>query len=156
MATAEESAELLQELLEEIVDALGLEARVEVRNEGGDALTGVVHGEDLGLFIGRHGQTIDAIQHLAQRVVLADYAGRGPRVTVDAEGYRLRREEALHRQADQAADDAVRAGRPVRLDAMTAAERRLVHEHLRERGDVETHSEGEEPHRHLVVTPAGG
>jgi spoIIIJ-associated protein len=156
MPTAEESAELLQELLEEIVDALGLEARVEVRNEGGDALTGVVHGEHLGLFIGRHGQTIDAIQHLAQRVVLADYPGRGPRVSVDAEGYRLRREEALQRQADQAADDAVRAGRPVRLDAMTAAERRLVHEHLRERGDVETHSEGEEPHRHLVVTPAGG
>jgi spoIIIJ-associated protein len=156
MPAAEESAELLQELLEEVVDALGLDAEVEVRNEGGDALTGIVHGDDLGLFIGRHGQTIDAIQHLAQRVVLADYEGRGPRVTVDAEGYRLRREEALHRQADQAADEAVRTGRPVRLEAMLANERRLVHEHLRDRGDVETHSEGEEPHRHLVVTPAGG
>jgi spoIIIJ-associated protein len=156
MPAPEESADLLQELLEEVVDALGLDAEVEVRNEGDAALTGIVHGEDLGLFIGRHGQTIDAVQHLAQRIVLADYDGRGPRVTVDAEGYRSRREEALHRQADEAADEAVRTARAVRLDAMSAAERRLVHEHLRDRGDVGTHSEGDEPHRHLVVTPSGG
>jgi spoIIIJ-associated protein len=77
-----------------------------------------------------------------------------PRVVVDAEGYRARRTEALHRQADDAADEAVRFGRPVALDAMTASERKLVHEHLRDRGDVETYSEGEEPDRHLVVAPA--
>ena len=152
MAVREDSADLLQELLEEVVDALDLEGEVEVVVED-DALTGIVHGSDLGLFIGRHGQTIDAVQHLAQRAILADYEGRGPRVSVDAEGYRARREEALQRQGDEAADEAVRAGRPVRLDAMTAAERRLVHEHLRERGDVETHSEGDEPHRRLVVEP---
>jgi len=152
MAVRDESADLLQELLEEVVEALGLDAEVEVVVED-EALTGVVHGHEVGLLIGRHGQTIDAIQHLAQRVILADYEGRGPRVTVDAEGYRARREEALQRQGDEAADHAVRGGRPVRLEPMNAAERRLVHEYLRDRGDVETHSEGDEPHRRLVIEP---
>ena len=152
MAVRDESADLLQELLEEVVEALGLDAEVEVVVED-EALTGVVHGHEVGLLIGRHGQTIDAIQHLAQRVILADYEGRGPRVTVDAEGYRARREEALQRQGDEAADHAVRGRRPVRLEPMNAAERRLVHEYLRDRGDVETHSEGDEPHRRLVIEP---
>ena len=156
MALHEDSADLLQELIEEVVDALGLDAEVEVDADGDEALNAVVRGEDVGLFIGRHGQTIDAVQHLAQRIVLADYDGRGPRVTVDAAGYRARREEALQRVADDAADEAVRAARAVHLEAMPAAERRLVHEHLRERGDVETHSEGDEPHRHLVVEPLQG
>jgi spoIIIJ-associated protein len=153
MALHEDSADLLLEVLEEVVDALGLDAEIEVEADGDDALTAVVHGEDVGLFIGRHGQTIDAVQHLAQRIVLADYDGRGPRVTVDAAGYRARREQVLKHVAAAAADDAVREGRPVHLEAMPAAERRLVHEHLRERGDVETHSEGDDPHRHLVVAP---
>jgi spoIIIJ-associated protein len=152
MAVREDSADLLHELLEEVVEALDLDAEVEVVVED-EALTGIVHGDDVGLFIGRHGQTIDAIQHLAQRVILADYDGRGPRVTVNAAGYRARREEALQRQGDEAADQAVRDGRPVRLEAMNAAERRLVHEYLRDRGDVETHSEGDEPHRRLVIEP---
>jgi spoIIIJ-associated protein len=64
-------AEELQELLEEIVDSLGLDAEVEVETEG-EVLTGRVEGSDVGLFIGRHGQTIDAIQHLAQRIVFPE------------------------------------------------------------------------------------
>ena len=75
------------------------------------------------------------------------------RVVIDAAGYRDRRASALRREADEAADSAVHAGRPVALDAMTASERKLVHEYLRERGDVETYSEGNEPDRHLVVAP---
>jgi spoIIIJ-associated protein len=74
-------------------------------------------------------------------------------VVIDAEGYRARRAEALQRLADQAAEDARRQGRPVALDVMTASERKLVHEYLRDRGGVETYSEGEEPDRHLVVAP---
>ena len=72
---------------------------------------------------------------------------------VDAAGYRERREAALARQADEAAEDAVRSGRPVALDAMSATERKVVHEHLKDREDVETYSEGNEPDRHLVVAP---
>jgi spoIIIJ-associated protein len=146
-------ADAVRELVELVVDALGLDADVTVE-EREEELVATVEGEDLGLFIGRHGQTIEAVQHLAQRVVFKD----GPaedrrRIVVDAAGYRARRREALERQADDAADEAVRYGRPVALDAMTATERRIVHEHLRERGDVETHSEGQEPDRHLVIEP---
>ena len=116
--------------------------------------TGTLHGEDLGLFIGRHGQTIDAVQHLAQRMAGAR-AEHGRRIVVDAEGYRERREAILRRQADRAAEEALRSGRPVALDVMTASERRLVHEYLREHGAVQTYSEGDEPDRHLVVAPLG-
>jgi spoIIIJ-associated protein len=144
----------VQEVLEEVVTALGLKGSVEVERDG-EVVRGTVHGHDLGLFIGRHGQTIDAIQHVAFRVALArGGGGEGDlRVVIDAEGYRARRAEALQRVADQAAEDARRYSRPVALDAMTASERKLVHEYLRDRGGVETYSEGEEPDRHLVVAP---
>jgi len=144
----------VREVLEEVVTGLGLSGSIDVTRDG-DVVTGTVHGRDLGLFIGRHGQTIDAVQHVAFRVALARGAGdEGDlRVVIDAEGYRARRAEALERIADQAAEDARRYGRPVALDAMTASERKILHEYLRERGDVETYSEGDEPDRHLVVAP---
>jgi spoIIIJ-associated protein len=143
--------EALAELLEEIVEALGLEAQVDVAEDDG-VLTGRLEGEDVGLFIGRHGQTIDAVQHLAQRIVFPE----GPssvRVVIDANGYRERRADALRGEADDAADDAVSSGKPVELDPLPPFERRIVHEYLRDRGDVETHSEGDEPKRFLVITP---
>jgi spoIIIJ-associated protein len=144
-------AERVHELLERVSDALELDAEVEVIDES-DRIRGVLHGDDMGLFIGRHGQTIDAVQHLAFKV-----AARGesppPRVEVDAAGYRDRRRAALERQADQAAGDAVRSARPVALDAMSATERKVVHEYLKDRDDVETYSEGTEPDRHLVIAP---
>ncbi|MDX6681505.1 MAG: spoIIIJ-associated protein [Solirubrobacteraceae bacterium] len=151
MPAPDAPVEAVEDLLEEIVRGLGLDATVEVVDDG-ETVTGTVHGEDLGLFIGRHGQTIDAVQHLAQRVAGAR-AGEGRRVVIDAEGYRQRREAMLQRQADQAVDDALRYARPVALDAMTASERRLVHEYLRDHGEVQTYSEGDEPDRHLVVAP---
>jgi spoIIIJ-associated protein len=146
--------EVLRDLLEHVVEGLGLEATVEVASND-ECLTGTLHGEDLGIFIGRHGQTIDAVQHLAQRILLADPEVERRRIVVDAEGYRARRREALEKQADQAAIDAEKYGRAVALDAMTASERKHIHEYLRERGGVDTHSEGDEPERHLVVTPLG-
>jgi spoIIIJ-associated protein len=145
--------EALAELLEEIVDGLGLDAKVEVAEVDG-VLTGRLEGEDMGLFIGRHGQTIDAVQHLAQRIVFPG----GPsavRVVIDANGYRERRAEALRGEADDAADDAISSGKPVELDPLPPFERRIVHEYLRERGDIETHSEGNEPERYLVISPLG-
>lgn len=143
-------AEELRDLLETLVEAMDLDGEVVVA-ETDELLTGSVEGEDLGRFIGRHGQTIEAVQHLAQRIVLR--GGGGPRVIVDAAGYRARREGALRGQADDAADEALRSGRPVELEPMSSAERRFVHEYLRERGAVETHSEGDEPERRLVVAP---
>ena len=151
-----ETGDKVLSVVEAVVDALGLDANVRL-DESDDELVATVEGEELGLFIGRHGQTIEAVQHLAQRVVFKDQDADAPRrrIVVDAAGYRARRQEALERQADDAADEAVRYGRPVALDAMTATERRIVHEHLRDRDDVETYSEGQEPDRHLVVAPLG-
>ena len=143
---------VLRDLLEEVVDSMGLEVDVRVEHTDG-VLRGSVEGEDVGLFIGRRGQTIDAVQHLAQRIV---FRGGSPeaRVTIDADGYRERRAEALRAMALDAAEEAIRTGRAVELDSMPASERRIVHEYLREREDVETHSEGEEPERYLVVEPS--
>jgi spoIIIJ-associated protein len=146
-----EPEEALEELLEEIADAFGLDVRVEVEESEG-VLSGRVKGEDVGLFIGRRGQTIDAVQHLAQRIVFP--GGPSPcRVVVDADGYRERRAELLRDDADDAAEEALRLGRPVELDPMPPSERRIVHEYLRDRGSVETHSEGDEPERYIVVAP---
>ena len=141
----------IEDLLATVVEALGLDADVEVFEQPGQ-IRAVLHGDDLGLFIGRHGQTIDAVQHLAYKIA-ARTSTPPPKVEVDAAGYRERRRQALERQADQAAGDAVRSRRPVALDAMSATERKVVHEYLKDREDVETYSEGNEPDRHLVVAP---
>ncbi len=145
------AAERVRELTHRVVEALALDAEILVE-EDDERLRVELRGDDLGLLIGRHGQTIDAVQHLAYR---AAFRGTEPRkrVEVDAAGYRERRRAALYHDADRAANDAERLDRPVELEPMSAAERRLVHEYLRERGGVETHSEGDEPHRHLVVSP---
>jgi spoIIIJ-associated protein len=148
-----DAADRVRELLEHVSEALGLDAGVVVE-EDGRTIRGVLEGDDLGLFIGRHGATIDAVQHLAFKAATRDVPpSAGIRVVVDAAGYRERREQALQRQADEAAADAVRSGRPVALDAMSATERKVVHEYLKDRDDVETYSEGTEPDRHLVVAP---
>lgn len=149
-----EGAELLRELLERIVDAYDLEATVEVR-EDGEELIAELSGDDLGPVIGHHGQTLDAIQHLAYRMIFRRSGGR-QRVTIDAAGYRERRAVALRAAGDQAAESAISDGRPVELEAMSALERRVVHEHLKSRHDVETYSEGQEPARRLVVAPLVG
>ena len=146
-----EAEERVRELIEEIVDALDLDADIEVETVG-DVIEVRVEGDDLGAFIGRHGATIDAVQHLAFKVAGTAEA-RGPRVNVDAAGYRERRKTILQRQADEAAERVKRSGRPVALDAMSAIERKVVHEYLKDRAGIETWSEGTEPDRHLVVGP---
>ena len=144
-----EPAVALEELLEEIAEGLRLDVDVEVEEAEGQ-LVGRLEGDDVGLFIGRHGQTIDAVQHLAQRIVFPE----GPsdvRVVIDADGYRDRRAELLKADADDAAEEALRSRRPVELDPMPPSERRVVHEYLREREGISTHSEGDEPDRYIVV-----
>ena len=146
----EEPVERLRAVVTRVVQTLGLDATVDV-TETEDELLATVEGEDLGLLIGKHGATIDALQHLAMRIAL--HGGERKQVTVDAAGYRERRAEMLHRAADRAVADALRYDRPVELEPMRALERKVVHMYLRERTDVETHSEGDEPDRRLVVSP---
>jgi spoIIIJ-associated protein len=147
----EEPAERVRTLVSRVTLALGLRSSVEVV-ESEDEIRAQVNGEDLGLLIGRHGSTIDALQHLAAR---AAFKGREDRklVVVDAAGYRERREATLRRMADEAAADALSFSRPVELEPMGPHERKVVHRYLGERTDVQTHSEGDEPDRRLVVSP---
>ncbi len=143
--------EHVREILETIADEIGVEADVEV-HEDPDGLVAEFVGDDLGLLIGHHGQTIDAIQHLTYRIAFHRSESR-QRIAVDAGGYRERRAVALRTTADQAAETAVRERRSVALEPMSAMERKVVHEHLKSRYDVETYSEGQEPSRRLVVAP---
>ena len=146
-----EPAERVRVVLERIVGDLELDADVRV-SEDEREIRADVDGEDVGLLIGRHGQTIDAVQLLCYQTAFRGRSER-KRVTVDAAGYRERQGENLRRQADVAADDAIRDGRPVEMEPMGPNERRVVHEHLRERTELETYSEGDEPHRFVVVAP---
>lgn len=147
----DEPAERVRQLVARVVGELELRASVEV-SEDDEEIRVVVNGEELGLLIGRHGSTIDALQHLATRAAFRG-AIEPKRVVVDAAGYRERREAQLRRAADRAAEDALSFGRSVEMEPMAAHERKAVHQYLLERTDVDTHSEGDEPERRLVVSP---
>jgi spoIIIJ-associated protein len=148
---SDQPGERVRVVVERALAALEIDAEVEI-DEQEDSITARVEGGDLGLLIGRHGQTIDALQLLAYRAAFQG-SGERKRVTVDAAGYRERRKEALSRQADSVAERALQSGKPVELEPMTAQERRVVHNHLAERAGVETYSEGDEPDRRVVVAP---
>jgi spoIIIJ-associated protein len=150
-ALADEPVARVRAVLERIVDELDVDGRVEVSEEE-DEIIGRVDGEDLGLLIGRRGQTIDAVQLLCYRAAFQGRPDR-KRVTVDAAGYRERRRDAVERQADRAAERALKSGNEIELEPMTPSERRVVHQHLKERAGIETFSEGDEPERCVVVAP---
>lgn len=151
-AVPDEPAEAVREVVTQVVKALDLEATVDV-SESDEEIRATVDGHELGLLIGKHGTTIDALQHVAMRAAYRGRPDSRKHVVVDAAGYRARRESALRRSADQAVADALSFGRAVELEPMRAPERKIVHNYLSERTDVETHSEGDEPERRLVVTP---
>jgi spoIIIJ-associated protein len=145
-------AERVRELVEGVLDELDLDGEVEVE-EDEDRIAVTVQGDaDYGLLIGKRGQTIDALQLLCYQAAFRGMRER-KRVVVDAAGYRARRRETLEGRADRAAEQALAANHVVEMDPMSAQERRVVHERLKERAGVETYSEGDEPHRCVVVAP---
>jgi len=146
-----EPAERLEELLDRVLDACDVDGEVAVE-EDEETLRANVEGDDLGLLIGRHGQTIDAIQLICYQAAFRGKQDR-KRVSVDAAGYRRRQGESLRRRADLAAEDATSHGQAVEMDPMSSNDRRVVHEHLRDRPEIETYSEGDEPNRYVVVAP---
>ncbi len=149
----EAAADRVRAVVIRVVAELDDRASVEV-TETDEEIRCVIEGEDVGLVIGKHGSTIDALQHLAARsTFVGDHERK--RVVVDAGGYREKRAQALQREADRAVEDALSFKRAVELEPMTAQERKVVHDYLSERVDVQTHSEGDEPDRRLVVTPVG-
>ena len=150
-ALPDEPSDRVREILERVVEELDLDATVEV-DEGDEEIVGRIEGEDVGLLIGRRGQTIDAVQLLCYRAAFRGRQDR-KRVVVDAAGYRERRREAIERQADRAADRALKTDKEIELEPMTPNERRVVHQHLKDRAGLETFSEGEEPERCVIVAP---
>jgi spoIIIJ-associated protein len=153
-AMPEAPAERVRAVLEEIVAALDLEATVEV-DEDDERIDGRIEGEDLGVLIGRRGQTIDAVQLVCYRAAFRGLQDR-KRVAVDAAGYRQRRRETVERQADRAAERALDSGKEIELEPMPPMERKIVHDRLKDRSGLETFSEGDEPERSVIVAPLLG
>ena len=141
-----------RELVQRVTDALGVDCRISVR-EGSDSILVSCTGRDLGMLIGRHGQTIDAIQYLANAIRHRTFPDETRDVVVDAAGYRERRRATLEQLAVRSAQRAVSDAEPVELEPMTAVERKVVHLRLKEFPGVETSSEGAEPNRFVVVSP---
>jgi spoIIIJ-associated protein len=144
-------ASLVRALVTHITAGMGIQCRIEI-SEGEDSIVATCSGHDLGLLIGRHGQTIDAVQYLVNAILVRRMPGKP--ATVDAAGYRARREASLSAMAQRAADDALRRGDRVALEPMTAVERKIVHLELKDADGVETTSEGTEPNRFVVVFPS--
>jgi spoIIIJ-associated protein len=145
-------AERVQELVEGVLDELDLDGEV-VIEEDDERIAVAIEGEDdYGLLIGKRGQTIDALQLLCYQAAFRGLRER-KRVVVDVAGYRERRRETLEGRADRAAEQALSSNNAVEMDPMSAQERRVVHERLKERAGVETYSEGDEPRRCVIVAP---
>ncbi len=151
-APADESAAArrLRELMEQVLSAVGIPARMRI-DQNDRELVATVAGDDLGILIGRHGQTIDALQYLANAVM--HRKGEDVEVVIDAQGYRERRARMLHDVAIKAAAEARRTGAAVELEPMTSVERKIIHVRLKELDGVRTESAGVEPNRHVVVLP---
>jgi spoIIIJ-associated protein len=143
----------LRALVVRITGALGVDGSVDVR-EDADTLVVTCSGADVALLIGRHGQTIDAVQYLLNAISHRAYGEDRKEVVVDAAGYRERRRSALEALAARTAQEVRASGRRVELDPMTAVERKVVHLTLKEVDGVQTTSEGTEPNRYVVVLPA--
>jgi len=143
-------AEKLREFIQNVVNLMGVEAHVGA-SETPEWVRAEISGDDLGLLIGRHGATIDALQYIAAIVVNGDRRERR-QVIVDAEGYRDRRAAALTALADRTAQKVVRDAGSIVLKPMSAAERKVIHLHLKDHPLVETVSEGNEPFRAVVVS----
>jgi spoIIIJ-associated protein len=139
-------------LVAQIVEVLGVDADVVARDEP-DAIVITCSGPDVGLLIGRHGQTIDAIQYLLNVIAYRAHGEEKRDVVVDAAGYRGRRQATLEALALRAADRVRESGEPEELEPMTAVERKVVHLRLKDVAGVGTTSEGTEPNRYVVVVP---
>ena len=142
----------VRELLNRITATLGVHARLEL-TEDEESLLASFSGRDLGVLIGKHGQTIDAIQYLANAIAFRGRPDDRKAIVVDAAGYRARRRAALDALAVRSAERAVANRSRVELEPMTAVERKVVHERLKDFAGVRTTSEGTEPNRYVVIEP---
>lgn len=137
--------------LREMLVNMGVLAQVEIFRRKDNTMLNI-NGKDLGLLIGKHGQTLDAIQYLVNLSVNKNQTEK-ERIIVDVEGYRRRREETLRRLALRIAEKVKREKRKQVLEPMSPQERRIIHATLQDFKDVMTYSEGEDPYRHVIISP---
>lgn len=138
-------------LLQKIVLAMKLPVDLQVNKEG-QLIKVNLQGEDLGVLIGRRGETLDALQYLVNLAVNKDLEKRH-KIILDVEGYRRRREDTLQNLAFKLAEKAKRRGKSIVLEPMNAHERRIIHTALQSRDDIYTFSEGEDPYRKIIIAP---
>ncbi len=148
---AESPAGIAAAFLKEITALMGVDVTVDMGTDEEGNVYGFMTGDTLGILIGRRGETLDALQYLTSLKV---NRGRDTytRVTLDTENYRAKREDTLIRLANRMGNRAVRTGRRVSLEPMNPYERRVIHFALQKNEMVDTHSEGDEPNRHVVIT----
>lgn len=143
----------IREFLEKVFGAMNIDAEILIEKEEDSNVINVeLKGSDMGILIGKRGQTLDALQYLANLAVNKN-AEEYVKVKIDTEDYRKRRRETLENLAKNIAFKVKRTRRPVSLEPMNPFERRVIHSTLQNDKFVTTHSEGEEPYRHVVVTP---
>ncbi|HOO11412.1 MAG TPA: RNA-binding cell elongation regulator Jag/EloR [Bacillota bacterium] len=145
-------ADVVREFLQDLINVMGIEGRVTVREEQDNLLRAEFKGPNMGVLIGRRGQTLDSIQYIAGLVLNKKYPDRYYRVIVDTEDYRKKREETLVQLAKNIAYKAVRLGKDIALEPMNPYERRIIHSALQGDARVTTHSEGEEPYRKVIIS----
>lgn len=144
-----EEAELF---LKNVVKQMGVTAAKIEKQQDGKRVTFMITGEQVGLLIGKHGQTLNSLQLLTQ-LVANRYAKEYVSIIVDAENYRERREKTLIQLAQKLAEKAIKTGKEVKLEPLPAHERKIIHNALANYKKVTTYSVGEEPHRYVVVSP---
>ena len=147
----ESPAGVAKEFLGELTRLMGVDVTIDMGTDAEGNVYGFMQGDTLGILIGRRGETLDALQYLTSLKV---NRGRDSytRVTLDTENYRAKREDTLIRLANRMANRALRTGRKVSLEPMNPYERRIIHFALQQNEGVTTHSEGDEPNRHVVIT----
>jgi spoIIIJ-associated protein len=154
LPTEEGIAQQASDLLKQVLDAMEIEAQVKIIAENDEEVVLDLQGEDLGIVIGKHGQTLGALQHLVSIITNRRLPEeQRKRIIIDAEGYRAKRESSLRGMAKRAARTARETGREVTLDALAAHERRIIHLALADEPGVTTRSVGTDPSRRVVVVP---
>ena len=152
--TLQEQAAVAKEFLEGLLDRYGLEATIDVRELDEETVELAAHGEGLGVLVGPKGATVTALQDVTRTVVQKHFPNRTDRILVDVAGYRERRIAALRRFSAQVAVAVLESGAERALEPMTAADRKVVHDTILTIDGVTSTSQGEEPHRFVVISPA--
>ena len=140
-----------KEFLINVLSAMNIDAEIRI-NEENDVIKIDLSGPKMGLVIGYRGETLDSLQYLVSLVINKNHNISYKRVVLDAENYRKKREETLIRVAQKSAYKVRKSQRPYKLEPMNPYERRIIHSALQEYTDINTHSEGEEPFRRIVIS----